>query len=75
MGRRKKIEEPMADPVEHDGLPLIGETAVCPICGKLFVVTPEHAYISHGSYTCTWECFLGEIKRRLYDKQNTNALY
>lgn len=57
MGRHKKIEEPMADPVEHDGLPLIGETAVCPICGKWFVVTPEHAYISHHSYTCSWECF------------------
>lgn len=73
MGRRKKIEEPMADPVEHEGLPLVGETAVCPICGKLFVVTPEHAYISHGSYTCTWECFLKEVKAK-HDKQNTNEV-
>lgn len=73
MGRRKKIEEPMADPVEHEGLPLMGETAVCPICGKLFVVTPEHAYISHGSYTCTWECFLKEVKAK-HDKQNTNEV-
>lgn len=73
MGRRKKIEEPMADPVEHEGLPLVGETAMCPICGKLFVVTPEHAYISHGSYTCTWECFLKEVKAK-HDKQNTNEI-
>lgn len=73
MGRRKKIEEPMADLVEHEGLPLVGETAVCPICGKLFVVTPEHAYISHGSYTCTWECFLKEVKAK-HDKQNTNEV-
>ena len=72
MGRHKKIEEPAAEPVEHDGLPLIGETAVCPICGKLFVVTPEHAYISHHSYTCSWECFLGEVKKKFYDKQSKN---
>ena len=35
---------------------------VCPICGKEFTRTDDTKYITHGAYTCSWECFLKTIK-------------
>ena len=63
MGRRKKIEEnPVQEESSHSKYAEIGETVICPICGKEFKRTPEHAYIASGNYTCSWQCFLKKIK-------------
>ena len=39
----------------------IGDSVICPICGKKFTRTPEHAYIKNGGFTCSWKCFLGKV--------------
>lgn len=40
------------------------EMLICPICGKKFEPNDDTKYIIAGGYTCDWECFLNETKRR-----------
>lgn len=40
------------------------ENFVCPICGKDFIRTDDMKYITHGGYTCSWECFLKAIREK-----------
>lgn len=42
---------------------------VCPICGKEFTRTDDTRYITHGAYTCSWECFLKAIKENIINKK------
>lgn len=42
---------------------------VCPICGKEFTRTDDTKYITHGAYTCSWECFLKTIKETTINKK------
>lgn len=42
---------------------------VCPICGKEFTRTDDTKYITHGAYTCSWECFLRTIKGNIINKK------
>lgn len=42
---------------------------VCPICGKEFTRTDDTKYITHGAYTCSWECFLRTIKGNMINKK------
>lgn len=42
---------------------------VCPICGKEFTRTDDTKYITHGAYTCSWECFLKTIKGNIINKK------
>lgn len=42
---------------------------VCPICGKEFTRTDDTKYITHGGYTCSWECFLKTIKGNIINKK------
>lgn len=42
---------------------------VCPICGKEFTRTDDTKYITHGAYTCSWECFLRTIKETIINKK------
>ena len=44
----------------------------CPICGKEFKFTDNTKYIAGGGYTCSWKCFLTEVKRREEEKNNSN---
>ena len=48
----------------------IGDTVVCPICGKTFKVTLDTCYFIAGEYTCSWNCFLDEAKRRDANKKS-----
>lgn len=49
---------------------LIEETATCPVCGKTFKITEDTCCLIHGEYTCSWECFLDEVKRREAEKKS-----
>ena len=40
-----------------------GETLICPVCGKEFIVDDDTKYIAGGGYTCSWKCFQKEVKR------------
>lgn len=40
------------------------EMLTCPVCGKEFEVNDDTKYIIAGGYTCSWKCFLDEVKRR-----------
>lgn len=42
---------------------------VCPICSKEFTRTDDTKYITHGAYTCSWECFLKTIKENIINKK------
>ena len=44
------------------------EKLICPVCGKEFKATPDTCYIISGRYTCSWKCFLNEVKRREKEK-------
>jgi predicted RNA-binding Zn-ribbon protein involved in translation (DUF1610 family) len=48
----------------------IGETVVCPVCGKTFKVTADTCSFIAGEYTCSWKCFLDEVKRREAKKKS-----
>ena len=37
---------------------------ICSVCGKEFKATDDTRYIIAGGYTCTWKCFLNEMKQR-----------
>lgn len=44
------------------------EKLTCPVCGKEFKPTADTCYIISGGYTCSWKCFLNEVKRREREK-------
>lgn len=37
---------------------ILGQSYVCPACGKTFVATTEHRYIICGGFVCSWKCFI-----------------
>ena len=39
-------------------------TLICPICNKEFEANEDTRYIISGGYTCSWKCFLKEMKKR-----------
>ena len=43
---------------------------VYPICGKEFTRNDDTKYVTHGGYTCSWDCFLSAIKNREQEKNN-----
>ena len=48
----------------------IGDMVVCPVCGKNFKITVDTCYFISGDYTCGWDCFLDEVKRRDTEKKS-----
>ena len=44
------------------------EKLTCPVCGKEFTPSSDTCYIISGGYTCSWKCFLDEVKRRGKEK-------
>lgn len=48
----------------------IGDTVECPVCGKPFKVTVDSCCLIRGGYTCSWKCFLDEVKRREEQKKS-----
>lgn len=42
----------------------IKDTLTCSVCGKEFKPNDDTKYIISGGYTCSWKCFLDEIKRQ-----------
>ena len=41
----------------------------CPVCGKEFKPNGNTKYIISGGYTCSWKCFLNEVKKRDAEKK------
>ena len=41
---------------------------VCPICEKEFEANNDTRYIIGGGYTCSWKCFINEVKKREKEK-------
>ena len=37
---------------------------VCTVCNKEFKVSGDTKYFIRGGYTCSWKCFLNEVKRQ-----------
>lgn len=60
--RTKKTDEKISNKSNQK------ETLVCPICGIEFEVNDDTKYITAGGYTCSWKCFLNEVKRREVQK-------
>ena len=48
----------------------IGDVVVCPVCGKTFKVSVDSCCFISGEYTCDWDCFLKEVKRRDAEKKS-----
>jgi hypothetical protein len=48
----------------------IRDAAVCPVCGKTFKITEDTCHLIRGEYTCSWKCFLDEVKRREAEKKS-----
>ena len=46
----------------------IGDKVICPVCSKTFKVTADTCSFISGEYTCSWNCFLDEVKRREVEK-------
>ena len=42
----------------------------CPVCQKEFKPTDDTKYIVTGGYTCSWKCFLIEVKKQEENKQS-----
>ncbi len=40
------------------------EKLVCPVCSKEFKVNGDTKYFIRGGYTCSWKCFLNEVRRQ-----------
>ncbi len=36
---------------------------ICPICNKEFKANDDTRYLVKDEYTCSWKCFLKEVKR------------
>lgn len=49
------------------------EPLICPVCGKEFKFSEDTKYIAAGGYTCSWKCFLTEVKRRESEKKIENG--
>ena len=49
---------------------VLGETLICPVCGKSFKVTEDTKYIAGGGYTCDWKCFSAKVNEALEKKTN-----
>lgn len=53
------------------------ESAVCPVCGKMFVPTPEHRYVLDRQPVCTWGCLCrgrkNEVKPRCNRQYDTGT--
>lgn len=47
----------------------IGEELICPVCGKTFKANEDTLYFIASGYTCNWQCFLQESKRRSAEKK------
>ena len=45
----------------------------CPVCGKEFKPNDDTKYIAVGGYTCSWKCFLNDVKRRSSKKDVKDA--
>lgn len=37
---------------------------ICPVCNKEFEVNGDTKYFIRGGYTCSWKCFLNEVKQQ-----------
>ena len=48
----------IVDPVKN------GDSLLCPVCGKEFIVTDKTRFIISGEYTCSLKCFVSEVKKR-----------
>lgn len=46
------------------------ELLTCPVCTKKFKPNEDTKYIAAGGYTCSWKCFLTEVKRQEENKNN-----
>lgn len=46
---------------------------VCPICNKEFEANDDTRYVIHGGYTCSWGCFLNEVKRLEKEKNEDDT--
>lgn len=40
------------------------EPLICTVCGTEFKPDDDTKYIIRGGYTCSWKCFLKEVKER-----------
>jgi hypothetical protein len=49
---------------------VLGETLICPVCGKSFKVTEDTKYIAGGGYTCGWKCFSAKVSEASQKKMN-----
>ena len=47
----------------------LGEEVICPICGKKFKITVDTVSFIAGDCTCSWKCFLNEVKRKEAEKK------
>ena len=56
-------KESTSKPIHPEGI------LTCPICNKEFEANGDTRYIISGGYTCSWTCFLNEVKRREAKKQ------
>ena len=45
----------------------------CSVCGQEFKPNKATKYIISGGYTCSWECFLKEAKRRDAQREERKA--
>ena len=42
---------------------------ICHVCGKEFKPNDDTKYITAGGYTCSWKCFLVNVKKIEEEKQ------
>ena len=45
---------------------------VCPVCNKEFKVNDDTKYIVANGYTCSWKCFLNEVRKKKNEKEIEN---
>ena len=43
---------------------------ICPVCNKEFKPNDDTKYIVSGGYTCSWKCFLTEVKTKEKEREN-----
>lgn len=42
---------------------------ICPVCGKKFQLTEKNKFLIGNEYTCCWECFSNNHKRKQEQKK------